>query len=99
MEVPRREGKSPGAWPIPSEEGTDMPSLRNEQISEAREDVLAVRDSLREALPVMVSASALVPSHPDTLLAEPIRAVAEAIGRLDAAAGLLTEEWNAPCTC
>lgn len=66
-----------------------MTNHQSPELLEVLTDLTTVSTRLRAALPVIISAAGLDDGWPDTLLAEVIRDVAECIGRLDAAAGLL----------
>lgn len=56
---------------------------------EVLDDVTTVSRMLRDALPILVREGMRDGTWPDTMLADVIHDVAEAVGRLDAAANLL----------
>jgi hypothetical protein len=61
-------------------------------LAEALTDIRAVHDALRDALPVLLTLAADDAGWPDTLLTDMAVTVAQGVGRLDAAAGLLTDD-------
>lgn len=58
-------------------------------LAEVLTDLRAVRDQMRDALPVIINAAVHERGWPDTMLSDVAAAVAEGVGRLDAVAGLL----------
>lgn len=58
-------------------------------LAEILSDLRTVRDQLRDALPVIINATAHERGWPDTMLSDVAATLAEGVGRLDAVAGLM----------
>jgi hypothetical protein len=73
-------------------EATDRPAqdgIGNIDLAEVLTDRVTVAHRLRHALPAIVIAAAMDDGWPDTLLTDVVHDVAQSVGQLDAAAGLL----------
>lgn len=61
----------------------------NIALAEVLADLQTVRDQLRDMLPVIINAAARDRGWPDSMLGDVAASVAEGVGRLDAAYGLV----------